>query len=93
MSYGSEYLADNAYEIEQSQKKFESLCIEAAMEASKGIWRTKDGRVLKVEEMGVEHIKNCIRMLERNNVPFRAPYVRMFTEELEKRGEQYERIS
>lgn len=93
MSYGSEYLADNAYEIEQSQKRFESICIEAAMEASKGIWRTKDGRVLMVGEMGTGHIKNCIRMLERNNVPFRAPYLKMFIDELQKRGEQYERIS
>ena len=88
MSYGREYLDDNAYEIEQSQRRWESLCIKAEIEASRGIWRTKDGRILKVEEMETGHIENCIRMLERNNVPFRDPYVRMFTEELQKRGKQ-----
>ena len=90
MSYGSEYLADNAYEIEQSQKRWESICIKAESEASKGMWRTKDGRVLNVEDMGTEHIQNCIRMLERNNVPIRKPYIIMFTKELHRRGEQDE---
>jgi hypothetical protein len=90
MSYGSEYLADNAYEIEQSQKRWESIFIKAEIEASKGIWRTKDGRVLKVEEMETGHIKNCMRMLERNNVPIRKPYIVMFTKELHRRGEQNE---
>lgn len=85
MSYGQEYLADNAYEIEQEQKRWESICIIAEIEASKGIWRTKDGRVLKVEEMDTGHIENCIRMLERNNVPFRKPYIKMFTDELCRR--------
>lgn len=89
MSYGSEYIADNTYEIEQSQKRWENLYIEAAMEASKGIWRTKDGRVLSVEEMEVGHIKNCINMLERNNVPFRKPYIKKFIDELHKRGDLY----
>jgi hypothetical protein len=80
----------NAYEIEQSQKRWESICIKAEIEASKGIWRTKDGRVLKVEEMETGHIKNCMRMLERNNVPIRKPYIVMFTKELHRRGEQNE---
>jgi len=28
-------------------------------------WTTKDGRKLKISEMGTEHIYNCIRMMDR----------------------------
>jgi len=30
------------------------------------IWRTKDGRVYLISEMGDNHIKNCIGYIERN---------------------------
>jgi len=90
MSYGSEYIADYSYEIEQSQKRWESLYITASIEASKGIWRTKDGNVICVNEMETGHIRNCINMLERNNVPVRKPYITMFEKELQRRGEKDE---
>jgi len=29
-------------------------------------WTTKEGGILRVSEMSTPHIKNCIKMLERN---------------------------
>ncbi len=33
------------------------------------IWRTKDGRILKIKDMELSHIKNCIKKFGKNNVP------------------------
>ena len=46
MSYGSEYLADNAYEIEQAQKKWEDICIRAQNNVMHGLWIKKDGELI-----------------------------------------------
>lgn len=84
MSLGSEYLADYAYESEQALKLWEK----ASIYASKGIWHTKDGRMLLVEDMTTQHIHNCIRMMERNNNPLLDVYRPMFEKELAKRKEE-----
>ena len=89
MSDGSEYLSDNAYEIEQSQRRWEALCIEAEMEAYHGLWRCKDGRVMNVTEMETSHIQNCIKMLERHDSPFKKSYTKMFNAELERRANEF----
>ena len=62
MSYGREYLADNAYEIEQAQKKWEDMCIRAANNAMHGLWITKDGELIHVSNMGTSHIQNEIAL-------------------------------
>ena len=91
MSLGSDYLADYAYEIEHEKQELadmhEKLQIQAKLNAFHGLWQTKDGDWLHVTEMGSQHIKNCIRMLERNNSPFADIYIPMFKEELERRKE------
>ena len=49
------------------------------------IWTTKDGKKLFVKDMDTNHIKNCIKMICRNN-----PTISCFTamiKELIKRGE------
>lgn len=85
MSLGRDYLSDYAYEIEKEQERWESLCIKASLEASRGIWRAKDGRVLSVHEMETSHIQNCIKMLHRNHSPFEDVYKKMFEAELTER--------
>ena len=87
MSYGNEYMAEHEYERDEAMKRWESICTNVAMEASHGIWHTLDGRIMHVEEMETEHIRNCIRMLKRNNNPFWKFYKPMFEGELAKRGE------
>jgi hypothetical protein len=52
MSYGREYLADNAYEIEQAQKKWEDMCIRAANNAMHGLWIKKRRRINPCKQYG-----------------------------------------
>ena len=87
MSYGSELLAETAYERDKALEKWEELSIQAHNNASHGLWITKDGRYLHVSEMETSHIRNCIRMLERNDSPFKDTYIPMFEKELAERGD------
>ncbi len=87
MSLGSDYMADYAYEIQELADIHKKLQIQAKCNAFHGLWQTKDGDWLHVTEMGSQHIKNCIRMLERNNSPFADIYIPMFKKELERREE------
>jgi len=38
--------------------------VERLLSESRGWWRTSDGRVLRIAEMGDEHLKNVIRLFE-----------------------------
>lgn len=56
-------------------------------------WTTEDGRTLKIAEMTTDHIRNCMKMLERistngdiDNIYF------MFEAELERRKKNAERL-
>jgi hypothetical protein len=31
-----------------------------------GMWKTKDGRILKIKDMDTQHLKNTMNMLNRN---------------------------
>ena len=88
MSHGEEFLADTAYEREKAMEQWERITIRAEMEASHGIWRTKDGQVLSVKEMQTSHIRNCINMLVRHKNPLTNIYVPMFEKELAERKEE-----
>lgn len=46
-------------------------------------WRTKDGKILKFEEMSDMHIINCIKALKRNDP--KSPYLRALRSELQQR--------
>lgn len=51
-----------------------------------GIWRTREGRDLKISDMTTSHIKNCISFIERlREGNIYTPYIPLFKEELEKR--------
>lgn len=47
-------------------------------------WRTKDGRILKLQEMTSRHIRNCMRMITQQDDFWYA-----FEAELHRRGEQF----
>lgn len=87
MGYGIECLAETEYEREKEIERWEAMSIQAHINASHGLWITKDGRYLNVSEMEISHIQNCIRMLERYDSPFKDIYIPMFKKELEKRCE------
>lgn len=87
MSYGCELLAETEYERDKEIERWEELSIRAHNNASHGLWITKDGRYLHVSEMDTSHIRNCMRMLERNDSPFKDVYIPMFEKELAERGD------
>lgn len=82
MSMGREFLADYAWEIEQAMNYEEDIW----NEAQNGVWETKDGRLIPVEEMTTEHIHNTIAFIKRNwDNEIYQPWIDVFNEELERR--------
>ena len=57
-----------------------------------GIWTTADGEEIFIKDMGSQHIRNCIKMLERNLEKYPDDmehiaycYIDLFNAELSKR--------
>lgn len=50
-------------------------------------WIDSRGRTLNMASMDPNHIRNCMRLLERKNVPAKDVLVAVFEHELELRGE------
>ena len=48
---------DDDYIYELEARKFDSF----------KRWKTRDGRILNINDMETSHIKNCMKMLERKN--------------------------
>lgn len=74
------------YIRDSSPSRSVSAIIEKRM--AEGIWRTKDGTDLKINDMTTSHIKNCINLIERQvkaGYELYASYIPLFKEELEKR--------
>lgn len=81
MSFGSDYMAEQAGVLEL---KYEEI----AKDAKNKIWTTKDGRKKHVETMSSDHIRNTLAWIEKNDpIDILMPWVTVFTEELERRGE------
>lgn len=57
-----------------------------------GIWKTREGNILHVEDMDTSHIENCIKLLlrltEEGGSPntFQMSWVERFEEELNRRA-------
>lgn len=69
--YGSDYNLDSAH------SGVEFISIPA--------WRMADGTLIAIRDMETSHIKNCIKMIYRNNGKWRHQYLRYFETELRKR--------
>ena len=78
MSYAREL-----YEEMMIDEMTEQLSLENKLKelASKGLWITKDKKVLKMSEMTTNHINNCIRRFEDSDSAF-AVFVPALKEEL-----------
>ena len=80
MSMGREWIADHAWEL------YGEMEHDIEEEAERGVWTTKDGREIPVEEMTTSHIKNTIALLERNNCDdMYTPWITVFHKELQRR--------
>lgn len=79
MSLGREYLAEHEYEFYDIARRIKE-------EAERGVWTTKDGMEIPVEEMTTSHIKNTIAYIERKDkYDLYEPWLRVFRAELESR--------
>lgn len=79
MSYGKELETEITIERELVYAR-------AASMAEKGIWETKDGQRLNVQDMTDNHITNCLAMLKRSGSPYADPFIIMFEKEQKRRG-------
>ena len=82
MSYYDDWIApyyvDEDYIIEQQERQQE-------IENNRHIgWTTKDGDLIPYSKMTISHIKNCIRMIKRENI--RKIFLPYLLTELKRRG-------
>jgi hypothetical protein len=78
MSMGSEYRNDMLIRDMELESQAELLC-------RQGLWKTADGRVLKITEMSEHHINCTIRMLERKGHYAADSYLKKFRDEQKRR--------
>ena len=84
MSYGREWIEDMAIDAEIWYE-------EENRRIGDGIWQQKDGKEIQVKDMETSHIRNCIRMLERQVQKYgiddiKEGWLFRFRSELQKRG-------
>lgn len=85
MSLGEEISLEYEMEHELYLLRMQSI---VESNARKGIWTTKNGEKIHVSNMTTSHIKNTIKMMERNDKEdLLLPWIKRFEEELDKRGE------
>lgn len=73
MSLYSDYLNDYMYELEHPIGYPEQK-----------IWVTKDNGHIKVSDMSIKHIMNCLRLIKDNLI--NEVWVSIFNEDLERRN-------
>ncbi len=67
---------------------WEQIRDEIEDEAEYGVWTTKDGEQIPVEEMTTSHIQNTIAFIKRTDqTDMYLPWIRVFEHELERRKE------
>lgn len=80
MSMGREWIAEHEYDFYDIQGRIED-------EAKHGVWFTKDGQEIPVEDMTTSHIRNTIAYIERTDkYDLYMPWLKVFKKELERRG-------
>ena len=78
MSYSRELYEEMMIDEMSQQLSLENELKELA---SKGLWITKDKKILKMSEMTTSHINNCIRRFENSDSAFTV-FIPAFKEEL-----------
>lgn len=79
MSMGREWIAEHEYDFYDIQGRIED-------EAEHGVWTTKDGKEIPVEDMTTSHIQNTIKYIERTDkYDLYEPWLKVFKKELEGR--------
>lgn len=83
MSYGREMVEDSEIDIEVWTWEESKRCDE-------GNWTQRDGTVINIAKMDDRHIRNCIRMLQRQEEEYgsddmREEWIERFKEEMERR--------
>ena len=79
MGYGREI-------VEEMEADFAVLEATVETSAREGIWTTRDGRRIAVEDMTDSHIRNTIAYLERNDVcDTYLPWIVRMKRELKRR--------
>lgn len=82
MSMGMEWVAEHESVWQQTRWQIED-------EAKHGVWTTKDGQEIPVEDMTTSHIRNTIAFIERTDkTDLYLPWVKVFKAELKRRGEE-----
>lgn len=82
MGYGREI-------VEEMEADFAVLEASIEMSAQKGIWTTRDGQRIAVEDMTDSHIRNTIAYLKRNDVyDIYLPWITRMQKELKRRGKE-----
>lgn len=82
MGMGQEWIDEHECDIVETLMRIED-------EASYGVWTTKDGTQIPVEDMTTSHIQNTIAFIKRTDqTDMYLPWVEVFEEELERRGSE-----
>lgn len=63
MGLGQDLLNEGMWEAHQQEIKEERL----SSLAERGLWKTKDNRLLKISEMSKEHLLSTLKMLHKYN--------------------------
>ena len=79
MGIGLEWIDEHYFDVEEEMLRIEK-------EAEYGVWTTKDGTQIPVEDMTTSHIRNTIAFIKRTDqTDMYLPWVEVFEEELERR--------
>lgn len=62
------------------------IYIQNERNANAGVWIDKDGNKIKIKNMSIKYIKNCINYINKGNVLLDC-YIGAFEYELKQRGE------
>lgn len=67
------------------EEELYDMYIDDLWDIDEGIWTQRDGTRIRVTDMTIQHIINTIRMLKRGNAFFKDEWIKVFTQELQRR--------
>ena len=80
MSCFEDFMADHVADQDMQYMYMEQ-------EAKQGYWTTKSGETIHISDMTENHIRNCIKYIEKHDKEdLYLPWIYEFKEELKRRG-------